>query len=143
MSVGRAAQAHRTDPWAELELPDLATLTSSPDKHALYATDPLLVEGWASLRQLLGDVGAYDFVRQTALVWMRPDLLASGRVDVVLTRIEAEGFRPLAAVPAELDRAGVRALWWWDLKWATAERLILLDAVASLGPGLLVLYGHP
>lgn len=143
MSVGRAAQAHRANSWAELELPDLATLTSNPDKRALYATDPLLVEGWACLRQLLGDAGAYGFLRQTALVWMRPDLVASGRVDVVLARIAAEGFRPLAAIPAELDRAGVRALWWWPLKWATAERLILLDAVASLGPGLLVLYGHP
>ncbi len=143
MSVGRAEREHRAGRWAELELPDLTTLTSSLEKCALYATDPLLAEGWASLRQALGDAGAYDFVRQTALVWLRPDLLASGTVDVVLARIEAEGFRPLAAVPAELDRAGVRALWWWPLKWATAERLVLLDAVASLGPGLLLLYGHP
>ncbi|MGW7292841.1 hypothetical protein ACWGIB_10700 [Streptomyces xiamenensis] len=61
----------------------------------------------------------------------------------VLGRIADDGFIPVGACVVYLDRGGVRALWWWQLKRATAERLLLLDAVAALGPGMLVLYRHP
>lgn len=63
--------------WADLSLPDLERLTDSADKRAHYLIDPSLAEGWASLRLLLGEQGAYDFANQTALMWMRPDLMAA------------------------------------------------------------------
>jgi len=52
----------------------------------------------------------------------------------VAGRVEAAGFVAAGAAVVRLGRADVRALWWWQLKRATAERL-LLDAVAGLGPG--------
>jgi hypothetical protein len=39
-----------------------------------------------------------------------------------------------------LDRCGLRSLVGYTARRATAERLWLLDAVAALGPGLLVLW---
>ncbi|MEO3976834.1 nucleoside-diphosphate kinase [Streptomyces sp. CAU 1734] len=129
--------------WADLQAPALERLTDSTDKHAVYGLDPFVREGWASLCGLLGEAGAYTFATETGLVWLRPDLVASGGLERVLVRIEEDGFVVRAARPVVLDRAGVRGLWWWQLKRATAERLLLLDAVAELGPGLLVLYGHP
>ncbi|MCL3998750.1 hypothetical protein M4438_35505, partial [Streptomyces lavenduligriseus] len=129
--------------WADLPMPDLRRLTTSEDKIRHYPHDPLLVEGWASVCRLSGDVGAYRFAEQTGLMWLRPDLVFSGGVERVLHRTEQAGFVPLAARPASLSRQGVRAMWWWQLRRATVERLLLLDAVAALGPGLLVLYGHP
>lgn len=70
-------------------------------------------------------------------------MAAAGAAEDVIHRVACEGFLPVGACVVCLDRGGVRALWWWHLKRATAERLILLEAVAGLGPGLLVLYRHP
>ncbi|MCG7523823.1 hypothetical protein MHW47_05090 [Streptomyces sp. OfavH-34-F] len=69
--------------------------------------------------------------------------MAVGAAADVLARVEAAGFTPVGASVVRLERSGVRVLWWWQLRRATAERLLLLDTVVGLGPGLLVLYRHP
>ncbi len=55
---------------------------------------------------------------------------------------EQAGLWLMAARPVQLGPGAVRVLWAYMLRWATAERLLLLDAVAALGPGLLVLWAH-
>ncbi|WP_181009019.1 nucleoside-diphosphate kinase [Streptomyces sp. SM12] len=117
-------------------------LTREPEKARHYAFDPLVRGGWATLVGVLGEGEAARFASETALLWVRPDAVAAGVAEDVLARVGAAGFTPVGASAVRLERAGVRALWWWHLRRATAERLLLLDAVVELGPGLLVLYRH-
>lgn len=129
--------------WADMPAPAPDRLTREPEKARHYAFDPLVREGWATLVGVLGAGEAERFAFETALLWVRPDAVAAGAAADVLARVEADGFTPVGASAVRLERAGVRALWWWQLHRATAERLLLLDAVVELGPGLLVLYRHP
>ncbi|MGW0883293.1 nucleoside-diphosphate kinase [Streptomyces sp. NPDC002671] len=122
--------------------PDLGLLTRDAEKRCHYAFDPLVREGWATAVGVLGAGEALRFASETALLWLRPDVVAAGAAADVLARAEAAGFTAVGASVVRLERAGVRALWWWQLRRATAERLLLLDAVVELGPGLLVLYRH-
>jgi nucleoside diphosphate kinase len=123
--------------------PPLHLLTQDPDKRQWYTMDPLLREGWATLVGVLGEGPALRFASETAVAWLRPDVAAAGGIGEVAGRIDAAGFAAVGAAVVRLGRADVRALWWWVLRHSTAERLLLLDAVAGLGPGLVVLYRHP
>jgi nucleoside diphosphate kinase len=129
--------------WGDMPVPPLDLLTADLGKRQQYAVDPLLREGWATLAGVLGDGAALRFASETAIVWLRPDVAAAETIGDVAGRIDAAGFVAVGAAVVRLGRADVRALWWWQLKRATAERLLLLDAVAALGPGLVVLYRHP
>ncbi|GHG13432.1 hypothetical protein GCM10017667_54120 [Streptomyces filamentosus] len=129
--------------WADMPAPAPNRLTREPEKAQHYAFDPLVREGWATLVGVLGAGEAERFASETALLWVRPDAMAAGTAADVLARVEADGFTPVGASAVRLERAGVRLLWWWQLRRATAERLLLLDTVVGLGPGLLVLYRHP
>lgn len=129
--------------WGDMPEAPAHRLTREPTKALLYAADPMVREGWATLVGVLGAAEALRFASETALLWLRPDVAAAGATGEVLDRVAADGFVPIGAVQAGLDRGGVRVLWWWQLKRATAERLLLLDAVAALGPGLLILFRHP
>ncbi|MEU8550972.1 hypothetical protein AB0C81_29015 [Streptomyces roseoverticillatus] len=120
--------------------PQWSQLTRLPGKDELFALDLFAREAWATLTQQLGEQGAYGFAQQAALMWVRPDAVAAGSARQVLAAMHAAGFRPLAAQPVHVDRCGVRALWAYMCRWATVERLWLLDALAALGPGLLVLW---
>lgn len=129
--------------WGDMPDPPLGQLTQEPEKAARYGADPLAREGWATLVGVLGAEEALRFATETALLWLRPDVFAAGSARVVLGRIADAGFVAVGAAAARLQPDAVRALWWWQLKRATAERLMLLDAVVGLGPGLVVLYRHP
>jgi nucleoside diphosphate kinase len=126
-----------------MPVPPLDLLTAAPGKRQQYTADPLLREGWATLVGVLGWEAALRFAAEIAMAWLRPDVAAAGAIGDVAARIEAAGFVAVGAAVVRLGRADVRALWWWQLKRATAERLLLLDAVAALGRGLVVLYRHP
>ncbi|HEY6787304.1 MAG TPA: nucleoside-diphosphate kinase [Trebonia sp.] len=126
-----------------MPVPPLHLLTTDPDKRQRYTVDPLLREGWATLVGVLGAVAALRFASGAAIAWLRPDVAAAGAIGEVADRIDAAGFVAIGAVVVRLGRADVRALWWWQLQRATAERLLLLDAVAGLGPSLVALYRHP
>jgi hypothetical protein len=115
-------------------------LTGIDGKGDVFARDLYALEGWASLAGEIGEQQAYVFAERTSLMWLRPDAFAAGTARSVLTAAEAAGFRPLAARPVRLERCGVRALWAYMCRWATGERLMLLDALAALGPGLLVVW---
>ncbi|MET8816068.1 hypothetical protein ABZW47_29195 [Streptomyces sp. NPDC004549] len=113
------------------------------EKAAQCLEDPLVREGWATLVGVLGEGDALRFARETGLLWLRPDVIAAGAARDVVERAVGDGFIPVGASAVCLDRGGVRALWWWQLKRATVERLLLLEAMAAMGPGLLILYRHP
>lgn len=116
-------------------------LTEVEGKDVVFAADIWAREGWASAALALGETEAQRFANLVAVTWLRPDALAAGSARRVLDAVRERGFRVLAARPVHLDAAGSRALWAYMFRWATVERLWLLDAVVALGPGLLVLWG--
>jgi nucleoside diphosphate kinase len=140
---GQGEREDDSPAWGDMPVPPLDLLTTDPGKRRQYTTDPLLREGWATLAGVLGEGAALRFASETAIAWLRPDAAATGSITDVAGRIEAAGFTAVGAAVVRLGRADVRALWWWQLKRATAERLLLLDAMVALGPGLVVLYRHP
>lgn len=75
------------------------------------------------------------------VVWL---FLRATLGDPAQARLRREG-RGAPAEPSSHGRPTrvTRRLSWWQLKRATAEWLLLLDAAAGLGPGLVVLYRHP
>ena len=116
-------------------------LTSVPGKAEVFGRDVFMRESWASFVDgLEGERRAQRFIEQVALVWLRPDAFAAGVTRHVLAAADAAGFRALAARPVRLERCGVRSLWAYAARCATAEGLWLLEAIAALGRGLLVLY---
>ncbi|MFE7120465.1 hypothetical protein ACFU99_34065 [Streptomyces sp. NPDC057654] len=128
------------DAACDLAGPDWARLTEVGGKKEVFAGDLFALEGWAALVAGLGEDGAYAFAQRTALMYVRPDALAAGTTRQILAAAAAADFAPLAVMPVRLERCAVRSLWAYTCRWATAERLVLLDAVAALGPGLLVLW---
>lgn len=86
----------------------------------------------------LGDK-AYEFAASMALAWIRPDALFAGVANRIIEGIRGADFKIVAALPTVLDRHGVRALWAYELKRATAERMMLLDGLVNLGAGLVIL----
>ncbi|MFB7763640.1 hypothetical protein [Streptomyces xiamenensis] len=122
-----------------LEGPRWEQLTAAAGKDEVMAADLFAREGWAALASRLGPGGAHDFAHRVALLWVRPDAFAAGGARPVIAAAGDHGLRVLAARPVRVDRAAVRALWAYMCRWATVERLWLLDAVAALGPGLLLL----
>lgn len=130
------------DPALDLAGPrEWQRLTSVLGKAGVFGRDVFMRESWASLVDgLAGESRAQRFIEQVALVWLRPDAFAAGAARRVLAAAGTAGFRTLAARPVRLERCGVRSLWAYAAHRATAEGLWLLEAIAALGPGLLVLY---
>ncbi|MEV8476245.1 hypothetical protein [Streptomyces sp. NPDC051173] len=128
------------DTALDLTGPAWNRLTRLKGKDEVFARDLHAREAWATLTSVLGDDGAYDFAGRVGVMWVRPDAFAAGTARQVLTAAKKAAFRPLAARPVRVDRCGVRALWAYMCRWATVERLRLLDALVALGPGLLVLW---
>lgn len=139
-SPGIAGSAEARSAAFDLAGPDWNRLTEVTGKGEVFARDLHALEGWAALAGELGEEEAYAFASRTALMWVRPDAFAAGAARRVLAVTGRAGFRPLAALPIRLERCAVRALWAYMCRWATVERLLLLDALAALGPGLLVLW---
>ncbi|GGR45976.1 nucleoside-diphosphate kinase [Streptomyces netropsis] len=132
----------RPDVGRALDLagPAWKQLTRLRGKDQVFARDLHAREAWATLTTVLGTERAYAFAERVAVMWVRPDAFAAGAARRVLAATEEAGFRPVAARLVRVDRCGVRALWAYMCRWATIERLWLLDALVALGPGLLVLW---
>ncbi|MFV8133233.1 hypothetical protein [Streptomyces syringium] len=131
--VGRDAPLDFTGPaWDRL--------TRLRGKGTVFARDLHAREAWATLAEVLGAGTAYGFAERVAVMWVRPDAFAAGAARRLLDATQEAGFRPVAARRVRVDRCAVRALWAYMCRWATVERLWLLDALVALGPGLLVLW---
>jgi hypothetical protein len=131
-----AADTSRRPPPLELPIPHLSIEGAAPvDKSA----DVFTREGWASLLMTVAEPAAQQFLARIGMLWIRPDGFAGGDPGNALSVARTAGFRPVAAAPATLDRPGVRQLWSAVMWQATMEGLWLLEAIAGLGPGLVIL----
>lgn len=106
----------------------LADLTRMESKARLYARDIHLREGIADFAELLGAAAARH-VHELALVMVKADGLAAGRVATILSFLAAHDLEPAALASPVLCRHGWRELWRYQLTAATLDRLALNDLI--------------
>lgn len=120
-------------------------LTHSSIKAQLFSVDPYYRDGWDGLATACGDqTDIVDLTWCSVGVMLRPDALASGRIEVFLDTMAAISLRPVAYRRVEFTRLMIRELWRYQLNIATRQRIRAMDALLVARTGLLVvLLGAP
>jgi hypothetical protein len=112
-------------------------LTGSAAKAGRYSDDIYFRESWNQARELLPDpeltLGANTYVL------IKPETLATGCVELLLTLIRQRGYQLLDLLPVVLDRHRTRALWQYQLNAAPLATLATVDLIVSCGPTAIAL----
>jgi hypothetical protein len=114
-----------------------AWLTGSAAKADRYCDDLYFYESWNQARELLPDPGLV--LRASTYVLIKPETVATGRVELLLTLIRDRGYLLLDLLPVVQDRHLTRTLWQYQLNAAPLATLAALDLIISAGPSALAL----
>ncbi|HEY0167524.1 MAG TPA: hypothetical protein VGB75_10830 [Jatrophihabitans sp.] len=112
-------------------------LTASAAKAGRYCDDIYFLESWNQACESLPDPG--PILRANTYVLLKPETLAAGRVEQVLTLIQDRGYLLLDVLPILLDRHRIRALWQYQLNAAPLATLATVDLIMSCGPAAIAL----
>ncbi|MEU8925991.1 nucleoside-diphosphate kinase [Kitasatospora sp. NPDC048545] len=115
-----------------------STLTRMPVKAYHYELDTCFREGHDELRTALGDATT-EVLHRSALMLVKPDGLATGKLKVIRDFLESHGFSIIGAEMFRFDRHTGRELWRHQHTLATLDRLAVNDLVLQAGPTLLLL----
>ncbi len=119
-----------------------AWLTGSPAKAGRYCDDIYFRESWSQARELLPD--PEPVLRANTYVLVKPETMATGCVELLLTLIQDRGYRLLELIPVVLDRHRTRALWQYQLNSAPLATLATVDLIVSCGtPAVVLLAEQP
>jgi hypothetical protein len=116
-------------------------LTALPQKQALFAEDSFFREGLAEARHVWNE-NLWDYLHGTALVLFKPDAIAGRRVPLAVRALLQRGFFPVAALAARLDAPTSHALWRYQLRRNTLDKIRLYTRWAAQLPSLLVAFGE-
>ncbi|KUL39702.1 nucleoside-diphosphate kinase [Streptomyces regalis] len=123
---------------------DWSTLTRSQTKRDLYARETYFREGLCDAEEALGAGGLATVLRDTALLMVKPDGLAAGKLPPVLEYLTEHGFTPVAVREFRFQPFHWRELWRYQLTSATLDRLAVNESLLGAGPALfLLLRGEP
>lgn len=114
------------------------SFTRIPLKAQSYERETYFREGLADAEEVLGD-GAPVALRKAALLLVKPDGLAGGKVSTVLGFLRANDFVVTAVELPTITRFHWRELWRYQLTSATLDRLAVNDLVLRGGALLLLL----
>jgi len=114
-----------------------AWLTGSAAKAGRYCDDIYFRESWNQAGELLIDPELT--LRANTYVLVKPETVATGRVELLLSLIRDRGFLLLDVLPVQLDRHRTRALWQYQLNAAPLATLETIDLIVSSGPAAIVL----
>lgn len=117
----------------------LAALTEHPGKRALFSEDSFFREGLSDARVALGDV-LPTALAPIALVLFKPDAVAARKVAPALALLREDGFAPVAAAPLAFTGPVIHALWRYQIRRNTIDKIRLYTRWASRVPALLVLF---
>ncbi|MFE5871390.1 nucleoside-diphosphate kinase [Streptomyces roseifaciens] len=125
---------------------DWSALTRSQAKRNLYARETYFREGLSDAEEILaGRLSAA--LRDSALLMVKPDGLAAGRLLPVLDYLGEHGFTVTAAREFRFQPFHWRELWRYQLTSATLDRLAVNELLLGAGPALFLLLrsepGHP
>ncbi len=114
-----------------------AWLTGSAAKAGRYCDDIYFRESWNQARELLPD--PEPILRANTYVLIKPETVATGCVELLLTLIRDRGYRLLDLLPVLLDRHRTRAMWQYQLNAAPLATLATVDLIISCGPAAIAL----
>ena len=114
-----------------------AWLTGSAAKAGRYCDDIYFRESWNQARELLPDPELT--LRANTYVLIKPETVATGRVELLLSLIRDRGYLLLDLQPVLLDRHRTRALWQYQLNAAPLATLATVDLIISCGPSAIAL----
>lgn len=77
-------------------------LTGMPEKEALYATDAYFWEGWEDLVDVAQE-SALAFLRTHAFILVRPDAIASRKIEPILQWLHLNGYSVVDAAALRPD----------------------------------------
>ncbi|WP_370938515.1 nucleoside-diphosphate kinase [Amycolatopsis sp. cg13] len=122
---------------AKIDDMDWAALTRMPAKRTAYRRETYFREGARDVARFLGDQ-APEVLRRHALLMVKPDGIAAGKVRPVLDWLSEQGFAVQAVQRPAFTGLLWREMWRYQLTSATVDRLALNDLV-YVGFGLLLL----
>lgn len=114
-----------------------AWLTGSAAKAGRYSDDIYFRESWRQACELLPD--PRPVLRASTYVLIKPETVATGGVERLLTLIRDRGYRLLDLLPVPLERHRTRALWQYQLNAAPLATLATVDLIISCGPAAIAL----
>ena len=114
-----------------------AWLTGSAAKAGRYCDDIYFRESWQQAREVLPDPEAV--LRANTYVLIKPETVATGRLERLLTLIRERGYRLLDLIPVPLDRHRTRAMWQYQLNAAPLATIAAVDLIISCGPSAVAL----
>ena len=114
-----------------------AWLTESAAKAGRYCDDIYFRESWSQACELLPNPELT--LRWNTYVLIKPETVATGQVELLLSLIQDRGFRLLDVLPVVLDRYRSRALWQYQLNAAPLATLATIDLIISCGPSAVAL----
>lgn len=115
-------------------------LTGSAAKAGRYCDDIYFRESWNQAGELLSDPELT--LRANTYVLVKPETVATGQVELLLTLIRDRGFLLLDVLPVQLDRYRTRALWQYQLNAAPLATLETIDLIVSCGPAAIALFAE-
>lgn len=117
-------------------------LTGSAAKAGRYCDDIYFRESWSQARELLPDPELT--LRANTYVLIKPETVATGRVELLLTLLRDRGYLLLDLLPVVLDRHRTRALWQYQMNAAPLATLAAVDLITSCGsPAVALLAEEP
>lgn len=116
---------------------DRADLTRMPTKRKIYRRETYFREGLRDAERVLGDRTA-EVLRRHALLMVKPDGIAAGKVAAVLDHLAGQGFAVQGARLPVFHGQLWREMWRYQLTSATIDRLALNDLI-YVGAGLMLL----
>lgn len=113
-------------------------LTRIPAKGDLYARETYFREGLADAEKAFGDADLAAGLRSSALLMLKPDGLASGRLAPVLDYLAEHDYTVAGVRELNFSRFHWRELWRYQLTSATLDRLAVNECLLGAGPALLL-----
>lgn len=117
---------------------DWAQLTRSTTKRSLYSQEIYLREAHRDMANELCHQLSY-FLHSYALMIIKPDGLATGKLEPVLHHVRAQGFAISVIREFRMTRHHWRELWRYQLNAASLDRLAVADAFLTDQTALLVI----
>lgn len=135
--VGSIASTASNEPLgATISGIDWAALTRMPTKSEVYRRETYFREGLRDTERVLG-ADAADVLHRHALLLVKPDGIAAGKVGAVLDYLAEHGFAVQAVQLPVFDGRLWREMWRYQLTSATIDRLTLNDLI-YVGTGLML-----
>lgn len=118
---------------------DVMLFTADPRKAALYSEDSFFREGLAEAQRRLGN-GLIPASERVGLLLFKPEAVAGRKLLKSLDILASDGFTPLAWVEGRFSGPVIHALWRYQMRRNTLEKIRLYTRFSGSVPYLAVAF---